>query len=107
MMEDNDNNNNNKKEDQKDKFEEKMESKNMKFESGTIKCKKCSYKLGEFSPKGTQCSCGSWVVPAVQIVKSKVDKIKNIKMYILLYIFFYLILFYLTFCTLSTLDLTI
>ena len=79
MMEDNDNNKNNKKEDEKDKFEEKMESKNMKFESGTIKCKKCSYKLGEFSPKGTQCSCGSWVVPAIQIVKSKVDKIKNIK----------------------------
>ena len=49
----------------------------MKLESGVIKCKKCSYKLGEFFPKGTQCSCGSWVVPAVQIVKSKVDKIKN------------------------------
>ena len=81
MIEDNDNNKNinNKKEDEKDKFEEKMESKNMKIESGAIKCKKCSYKLGEFFPKGTQCSCGSWVVPAIQIVKSKVDKIKNIK----------------------------
>ena len=60
-----------------DKIEEILENKNMKLESGAIKCKKCSYKLGEFFPKGTQCSCGSWVVPAIQIVKSKVDKIKN------------------------------
>ena len=81
MIDDNDNKNINinKKEDEKDIIEEKMESKNMKIESGAIKCKKCSYKLGEFFPKGTQCSCGSWVVPSIQIVKSKVDKIQNIK----------------------------
>ena len=72
LMEDEDNKHNN-----KDKFEENMINNNMKLESDAIKCKKCSYKLGEFFPKGTQCSCGSWVVPAVQIVKSKVDKIKN------------------------------
>ena len=70
---------NNKVEDAKDIFEEKMSNINMKLETGAIKCKKCSYKLGEFFPKGTQCSCGSWVVPAIQIVKSKVDKIKNNK----------------------------
>ena len=70
---------NNKVEDAKDIFEEKMANINMKLETGAIKCKKCSYKLGEFFPKGTQCSCGSWVVPAIQIVKSKVDKIKNNK----------------------------
>ncbi len=73
LMEDEDSKNNN----NKDKFEENMINNNMKLESDAIKCKKCSYKLGEFFPKGTQCSCGSWVVPAVQIVKSKVDKIKN------------------------------
>ena len=73
LMADDENENNN----NKDTFEEIMENKNMKLESGAIKCKKCSYKLGEFFPKGTQCSCGSWVVPAVQIVKSKVDKVKN------------------------------
>ena len=55
-----------------------MENQNMKLDSNIIKCKKCSLKLGEFFPKGTQCSCGSWVVPAVQIVKSKVDKVKII-----------------------------
>ena len=53
-----------------------MENQNMKLDSYIIKCKKCSLKLGEFFPKGTQCSCGSWVVPAVQIIKSKVDKVK-------------------------------
>lgn len=73
LMADDENENNS----NKDTFEETMENKNMKLESGAIKCKKCSYKLGEFFPKGTQCSCGSWVVPAVQIVKSKVDKVKN------------------------------
>ncbi len=51
---------------------------NMKMNQNSILCLKCNYKLGEFWPKGTQCSCGSWVVPAVQIVKSKVDKVKNI-----------------------------
>ena len=59
-----------------DKFKNIMDNQNMKLESSIIKCKKCSFKLGEFFPKGTQCSCGSWVVPAIQIVKSKVDKVK-------------------------------
>lgn len=45
----------------------------------TLNCLKCNYKIGTYSPIGIQCSCGSWVVPAIQIVKSKVDKhtIKN------------------------------
>ena len=59
-----------------DQFKIVMENQNMKLDSSIIKCKKCSLKLGEFFSKGTQCSCGSWVVPAVQIVKSKVDKVK-------------------------------
>ena len=61
-----------------DQFKNAMENQNMKLDSSIIKCKKCSLKLGEFFEKGTQCSCGSWVVPAVQIVKSKVDKVKII-----------------------------
>jgi dual specificity phosphatase 12 len=76
LMIDNDSGNN-KAQDSKDIFEEIMEKNHMKIESGVIKCKKCSNKLGEFYPKGTQCSCGSWIVPAIQIVKSKVDKIKS------------------------------
>ena len=76
-------NNKNSNEEKKDidfieQFQIIMETQNMKLESCIIKCKKCSLKLGEFFDKGTQCSCGSWVVPAVQIVKSKVDKVKII-----------------------------
>jgi dual specificity phosphatase 12 len=77
------NNNKNNNEEKKDidfieQFQIVMETQNMKLESCIIKCKKCSLKLGEFFDKGIQCSCGSWVVPAVQIVKSKVDKVKII-----------------------------
>jgi len=78
LMNNNKNNNNEEKKDIDfiEQFQIVMETQNMKLESGIIKCKKCSLKLGEFFDKGTQCSCGSWVVPAVQIVKSKVDKVK-------------------------------
>ena len=80
LMNNNKNNNNEEKKDIDfiEQFQIVMETQNMKLESCIIKCKKCSLKLGEFFDKGTQCSCGSWVVPAVQIVKSKVDKVKII-----------------------------
>lgn len=51
---------------------------------GKIMCvneKLCKNKIGEFNPKGNQCSCGSWVVPAIQILKSKVDKVPVHKTY--------------------------
>lgn len=35
---------------------------------------RCAARLGSFNWSGTQCSCGSWVVPAVQVVGSKVDR---------------------------------
>lgn len=35
---------------------------------------KCGGRLGNFNWSGSQCSCGSWVVPAVQVVASKVDR---------------------------------
>lgn len=40
-----------------------------------LSCLKCGIKIGEYSPTGMQCSCGSWVVPSCQIVKSKLDKV--------------------------------
>lgn len=40
-----------------------------------ILCIKCKNKIGEYHEKGSQCSCGSWVVPGIQIVKSKIDQI--------------------------------
>ena len=36
--------------------------------------KKCKARLGVLAWAGSQCSCGSWVTPAIQITKSKVDR---------------------------------
>ena len=45
---------------------------------GKLHCPKCSYKVGHYSWTGAQCSCGTWVVPAIMIPKSKVDEMKPI-----------------------------
>ncbi|KAM9300551.1 dual specificity protein phosphatase 12 [Morus bassanus] len=41
---------------------------------GQLLCPKCTSKLGSFSWRGEQCSCGRWVTPAFQIHKSRVDE---------------------------------
>ncbi|OAV88893.1 hypothetical protein PTTG_01350 [Puccinia triticina 1-1 BBBD Race 1] len=35
----------------------------------------CAAKLGSFDWAGSQCSCGAWITPAFQILRSKVDEI--------------------------------
>jgi dual specificity phosphatase 12 len=40
---------------------------------GRFCCPYCSAKLGIWKWAGTQCSCGTWVTPAIQIPTSKVD----------------------------------
>jgi len=42
---------------------------------GKIICFNCRCKLGQWNWSGAQCSCGTWVVPAIQINCSKVDLI--------------------------------
>jgi dual specificity phosphatase 12 len=42
---------------------------------GKLSCSKCSVKVGHWNWSGAQCSCGTWVVPAIQINLSKVDVI--------------------------------
>lgn len=42
---------------------------------GKLACPKCSVKLGHWNWAGAQCSCGTWIVPAIQIPISKVDTI--------------------------------
>ena len=42
---------------------------------GKFVCPKCNTKLGTWNWSGSQCSCGTWVVPAIQIPNSKVDVI--------------------------------
>ena len=41
--------------------------------SDTIYCPKCNYKVGHFSWKGSQCSCGEWIKPSFQFPISRVD----------------------------------
>ncbi|WCJ33387.1 dual specificity protein phosphatase-related [Euphorbia peplus] len=40
---------------------------------GKLLCVHCEGRLGYFNWSGVQCSCGSWITPAFQIHKSRVD----------------------------------
>jgi hypothetical protein len=40
---------------------------------GKFTCDACDAKLGNWNWSGAQCSCGTWVVPAIQVPRSKVD----------------------------------
>ena len=40
---------------------------------GKLTCSNCSVKIGHWNWSGAQCSCGTWVVPAIQIPLGKVD----------------------------------
>jgi hypothetical protein len=40
---------------------------------GKLACPRCSHKIGHWKWAGAQCSCGTWVTPAIQIPASKVD----------------------------------
>jgi len=40
---------------------------------GRLDCPKCGSKVGQWNWGGTQCSCGSWITPAIYFPMSKVD----------------------------------
>jgi len=40
---------------------------------GKLTCIKCDARLGTFNWAGIQCNCGSWITPAFQIHKNRVD----------------------------------
>jgi dual specificity phosphatase 12 len=42
-------------------------------ESGKLNCPKCGARVGTFAWSGSQCSCGTWIVPAHQFPASKLD----------------------------------
>jgi len=42
---------------------------------GKLCCPKCCTKLGLWNWAGAQCSCGTWITPAIKIVLNKVDVI--------------------------------
>lgn len=41
---------------------------------GKICCSKCQSRIGFWKWDGQQCSCGTWVTPAIQIAKNRVDE---------------------------------
>ncbi|KAI4300897.1 hypothetical protein L6164_034224 [Bauhinia variegata] len=41
---------------------------------GKLSCAHCEARLGYFNWSGIQCSCGSWITPAFQLHKSRVDR---------------------------------
>lgn len=43
---------------------------------GKFQCPKCDTKVGAFNWKGSRCSCGKWMVPAIHLQRAKVDEIK-------------------------------
>ncbi|KAL3811304.1 hypothetical protein ACHAXA_007166 [Cyclostephanos tholiformis] len=43
---------------------------------GKLHCPKCRTKVGHYSWTGAQCSCGTWVTPAIMIPLSKVDEMR-------------------------------
>ena len=43
---------------------------------GKLHCPKCNTKVGHYSWTGAQCSCGTWVTPAIMVPISKVDEMK-------------------------------
>jgi len=45
--------------------------------SGKLVCSKCRGRLGSFSWAGIRCSCGSWITPAFQVSRSRVDYKKS------------------------------
>ena len=42
---------------------------------GKISCPKCDTKVGHWNWSGAQCSCGTWVCPAIQVPSSRVDEV--------------------------------
>ena len=47
--------------------------------SGRLTCPNtaCAQNIGKFAWQGMQCSCGSWVVPAIGLAKARVDVVKR------------------------------
>lgn len=42
---------------------------------GKFLCPGCSSKVGGYNWKGSRCSCGKWVIPAINLLRNKVDQI--------------------------------
>eukprot|EP01029_Cantina_marsupialis_P029729 TRINITY_DN782088_c0_g1_i1.p1 TRINITY_DN782088_c0_g1~~TRINITY_DN782088_c0_g1_i1.p1 ORF type:complete len:323 (+),score=93.86 TRINITY_DN782088_c0_g1_i1:747-1715(+) len=54
-------------------FNEALEWMKLESTQGKIVCPKCSGRLGSYNWSGSQCSCGTWICPGIQVTKSRVD----------------------------------
>lgn len=43
---------------------------------GKFACPKCDAKVGGYSWRGSRCSCGKWMIPALHLQAAKVDEMK-------------------------------
>ncbi|KAK6200232.1 protein-tyrosine phosphatase-like protein [Scheffersomyces amazonensis] len=48
---------------------------------GKFQCPKCQAKVGGYSWRGSRCSCGKWMVPALHLQTAKVDEIKPFQLH--------------------------
>ena len=46
---------------------------------GKFYCPKCETKIGGYSWRGSRCSCGKWMVPAVHLQSAKVDEMRILR----------------------------
>lgn len=44
---------------------------------GKFCCPKCNSKVGGYSWKGSRCSCGKWMIPALHLQCAKIDNIRS------------------------------
>lgn len=44
---------------------------------GKFFCPKCEAKIGAYSWKGSRCSCGKWMIPALHLQAAKIDVMKS------------------------------
>lgn len=44
---------------------------------GKFACPKCDAKVGGYSWRGSRCSCGKWMIPALHLQAAKVDEMKK------------------------------
>ncbi|XP_051197699.1 probable inactive dual specificity protein phosphatase-like At4g18593 [Lolium perenne] len=51
-----------------------MEAVEEGYVSQKLWCMDCKTRLGSFDWAGMQCSCGAWVIPAFQLLRSRIDE---------------------------------
>lgn len=44
---------------------------------GKFACPRCAAKVGSYSWKGGKCSCGTWVTPAIELQRARVDEVRR------------------------------